>query len=184
MWNRFVSACLFVSAAWAQSHREFGSNRRIPEITTTGVLVDGGCIDRSKLNLARPPLPVTRGEDGDRENPAASVSAKGVTVNQDVVSRERADILGHLTPEMRNRQTDATCAITAASRAFALLTTDGRLLDLDSGGVTLAMQAMMSTKAGRAMMDGTGPAIKPEAELKGYVQKDNLVVSSVQVKQK
>jgi hypothetical protein len=76
-------------------------------------------------------------------------------------------------------QADRSCAITRATRGFALLTKDGRLLNLNEGGNTLAMQALHAIPDGRAMLNGTGGGIKPKVTLRGRVHGDRVIVEKI-----
>ena len=77
------------------------------------------------------------------------------------------------------RQPDRSCAVNGATRGFALLMPDGRLLNLDEGGNTMAIQGIHSIPAGRAMLNGTGGALKPQVTLRGRVQGDRLIVEKI-----
>jgi hypothetical protein len=173
----------------------------LDDLVITGILVDGGCVDRSSLNLrwpadggtaTTPSQPAeqvkhqekqaTPAKTGSSERVSTgSLDAKGVAVTQTTANNERNDVLRHLTPDLRTRQGDPMCAITGSTRGFALLMANGRLVDLDEGGNTYAMQAVMSDSAGRAMMNGEGPPIKPRTEVKGKVRGDRLIVSELKL---
>jgi hypothetical protein len=74
---------------------------------------------------------------------------------------------------------DRLCAITRATRGFALLTKDGRLLNLNEGGNTLAVHALHANPAGRAMLNGTGGGIKPPVTLRGRIHGDRVIVEKI-----
>jgi hypothetical protein len=145
-------------------------------LIVSGMLIDGSCPDRSSLNLhewpevAPAPLP---------NNSSGGVSAKGVTVDAKTLQRERGDVLAHQVPDLRMRQPDPTCAITGSTRSFALLMDNGRLLNLDEGGNTLAGQSLYVDPAGRAMLNGRGPGLKPRIIVEGRIQGDKLIVSKI-----
>jgi hypothetical protein len=148
----------------------------------SGTLVDGGCINRTDHNLGQQPLNFTSsiaiapGSAGDQALNEGSSS--GITVSPQTLQGERADIMPHQVPDMRTRQTDPTCAITANTRDISLLLGNGRLLRLDPGGNIYAWQGVYATSAGRAMLNGFAPGVKPLAKMKGYIQGNTLVVAS------
>jgi hypothetical protein len=107
------------------------------------------------------------------------VSAAGVTVDADTLQKERSDIMAHQVPDLRMRQPDATCAITGGTRSFAVLMDNGRLLNLDEGGNTLATQSLLADPEGRALYNGTGPAVKPRVVIQGRIHGDKLIVDQV-----
>jgi hypothetical protein len=83
----------------------------------------------------------------------------------------------------RSRQTccsirfaDDSCGITGDTKAFALLTSQGRLLNLDEGGNTWAAQAVQSSEEGHALLNGMGSSFKPRVTIKGEIYADQLVV--------
>ena len=131
----------------------------------SGILVDASCDDRSVLNLQQQPVEAL-------PQPAPKNNARaGQKLN--------ADAVAHQPPDVVTRQPDRSCAISGATRGFALLMPDGRLLNLDEGGNTMAIQGIQSTAAGRAMLNGTGGAVKPLATLRGRVQGDRLIVEKI-----
>lgn len=144
----------------------------------SGILVDGTCPDRSSLNLhsqptqpalAATPAPQTTSPD----------SASGITVDANTMNSERSDVLAHQVPDLLMRQADPSCAITGGTRGFALLTSQGRLLNLDEGGTTYAWQILNSLPEGRALLNGSGGGVKPQVTLRGRVQGDRLIVERV-----
>jgi hypothetical protein len=168
--------------------------------TVAGMLVDAGCGDRSQNNLLSPPIgtdqeappePVKEASaqdaaragigfaTGTAEPHAVATSASGITVDQQTLEREQADVLMHQVRDLYSRQPDMTCGVTGDTKAFALLTESGRLLDLDEGGNTWASQTVQSTDAGRRLLNGKGPAIKPRVTVTGRIFGDRLVVESL-----
>jgi hypothetical protein len=160
------------------SRGRIGHQDPIPKgpLMVSGLLVDGSCEERSSLNLrqrpelAPAPLP---------KQPAGGISAGGVSVDAQTLQRERGDVLAHQVPDLRMRETDPTCAITGSSRSFALLMDNGRLVNLDEGGNTLVVQYLQTDPAGRALLNGTGPAIKPRIMIRGRIYNSNLIVEKI-----
>ena len=137
----------------------------------SGILVDASCDDRSSLNLRQRPAP----DIAPPPNPRAPVAA-------DPRSREaaeRAGVTPHENADLRTRQPDPSCAVNGGTRAFALLLPNGRLLNLDEGGTTLVWQRLNSLPQGRAMLNGAGPAFKPQFTLRGRVNGDRLIVDRI-----
>lgn len=166
----------------------------------SGTLVDAGCQNRSAENLASAPIPLAveapaepqqeeafensqRAQYGyankDVQPQSSAITASGITVDKQTLDLEREDVASHQTKDLYTRQPDDSCAITGDTKAFALLTDKGRLLDLDEGGNTWAWQAVQSTDAGRAVLSGTGPAFKPHVVVKGQIWADKLIVDSL-----
>ena len=141
-----------------------------------GILVDASCLDRSALNLKQPPVATG---SADTVKPAGPVSAKGVTVDSQTADRERADALAKQTADLRTRQQDPGCAVTGATVSFAVLLDDGRLLNLDEGGNTLAGQAVRANAAGNAMLNGSGSPFKPWVTIVGRPEQDRVVVEKI-----
>jgi hypothetical protein len=166
------------SQSWNRGR--IGTQQPLPHgfLTLSGTLVDGSCDDRTTLNLRQPPTQPTPATTPSQPQGKPG-SASGVTVDAKTLQTERADVMPHQTPDLLLRQPDLSCAITGSTRAFALLLPDGRLLNLDEGGVTLATQAMNSLPEGRAVLNGTGPGIKPQVTLRGQVQGDRLIVQKI-----
>lgn len=165
-----------------------GSQEMMPqnELTLGGVLVDASCEDRSAANLRAHPVPLAaqlpaQPSTAQQNNPPkqGSVTAGGITVDAATIERERADIMAHQVPDMLTRQEDPTCAITASTRGYALLMDNGRLLNLDEGGNTLATAGVLADARGRAMLNGQAPGIKPRAVVKGWVYGDRVVVDTI-----
>lgn len=141
----------------------------------SGTLVDATCNDRTSLNLreqpTKPAMATTDSAPEGREG-----SASGVNVDAQTMQNERGDALAHQVPDLMTRQPDPSCAITGGTREFALLTGEGRLLNLDEGGTTYAWQALNSLPEGRAVLNGTGGGVKPQVVVRGRVQGDRLIV--------
>jgi hypothetical protein len=169
-------------------------------VVLTGTLVDAGCQNRSAENLASAPmqLNVTQPAEPAEEEAfektqrtqlpfagqnvlpeSATTTASGITVDKATLDAERADVVSHQVPDLYSRQPDDSCAITGDTKAFALLLSNGRLLNLDEGGNTWAFQAVQSTDAGRAVLSGTGSPFKPRATVKGEIWADQLLVESL-----
>ena len=144
-------------------------------LTLHGIVVDAACRDRSAQNLRRPPegfpTPPAQAKTAD--------SAHGITIDPRVAEKERADALAHQVPDMRDRSSDETCGITGQTSSFGMLLDDGKFLILDSGGNTLMQDAIQSSAAGHAMLDGNGPALKPKATVQGTILRDRLKVAEV-----
>jgi hypothetical protein len=126
------------------------------------MLIDASCGDRTAWNLRLPPEPLP--EDSVRDRATANTPP---------------DVTEQLTEDTVARQNDRTCAVTGGTRAFALLTSEGRLLNLDEGGNTLVVQRLHSIPAGRAMLNGAGPGIKPFVTIHGRAQGDRLIVGKI-----
>jgi hypothetical protein len=174
-----------------------------PEVTLGGILMDASCGNRTAMNLSQSPQPLmgaapvqtaAEAQSGTAmrtqqgfANPggkqeAPSVSVQGITVDAKTIQAERADVLEHQVADLRSRQVDPTCAITGASHSFAILMGNGRYLNLDGGGNTLVAEALQANAAGRAVLNGTGAGIKPEATVKGKIRADKVIVESLKLK--
>jgi hypothetical protein len=141
-----------------------------------GILVDASCQDRSSLNLRQVPVSLAGSET---PNNAGAVSAKGVTVDSNTADRERSDAIAKQTADLRTRQQDPTCAVAGATVSFAVLLDDGRLLNLDEGGNTMAGQAIHVSPAGHAMLNGSASPFKPGITLLGRPERDRIVVERI-----
>lgn len=159
------------------------------ESTIQGLLVDAGCADRSRWNLALPPeqlasaQPATPAQSGQ---PAATkgeeaAQSNGVTIDAKTAGSERQDVTMVMNSELAARQSDPTCAIKANTRAYGVLLPNGRLLDLDSGGNTYAAMAVQHTPQGRAMINGKGPGFKPQVKVSGQIQGDRILTQRLTV---
>jgi hypothetical protein len=167
-----------------------GTQDAVPNqpITFTGTLVDAGCRDRSPFNLRQAPhlSPAAGAAPGTaiREDQAESRegrASKGITVDAKTLDAERADIMNHQVPDLRTRQADLACAITGATRAFAIVMENGRLVDLDEGGNTRALQAVQSNPEGRAMLNGNGPGVKPRVMVTARLHGDRAVIDRLRI---
>jgi hypothetical protein len=147
------------------------------QVTVSGILIDGACEDRTSLNMRSQPLPLPPVQPAPRSS--GTVSSGGISVDAQTIEKERADVMPHQVPDQRTRQEDPTCAVTAATSLFAVLTDSGRLLNLDQGGNTLASQALLGNSRGRAMLNGQGPGIKPRIAVKGWIFDDKVIVDSI-----
>jgi hypothetical protein len=166
-------------------------------VEISGILVDAGCSDRSQENLARKPAQMNltapaataeqqqvmndqRAKTGfagkDVQPQPPGIQAHGITVDKETLDQEQADVLQHQVRDLYSRQPDDSCGITGDTKAFALLTDQGRLLNLDEGGNTWAVQAVQSTEEGRALLNGMGSSFKPRVTIKGEIYTDQLVV--------
>jgi hypothetical protein len=183
----------------AQSPEKLNSNFQ----TFRGTLVDAGCRDFSTYNLSRSPVSLAGStpaqtpqamagakstnakQPGAAPNGGADSSgprtASGITVDAQTLAAERTDVMPHQVPDLMSRQSDPTCAVRANTRAYALLLPNGRLLDLDEGGNTFANVAVDGSSAGRAMLAGQAPGMKPQTVVKGRLMGDKIVATSVQL---
>ena len=175
-----------------------------PIVTLYGTLVDAGCRNRTALNMSLPSVPFTAAapaqspaavqagaqmraaqgyqdaaQPANQQNPP--ISAYGVNVDSKTLAAERSDVLEHQVPDLHSRQMDPTCAITGATHAFSIVLKDGRMLNLDDGGNTYATVAIQGSAAGRAMLEGKGGGLKPDAVIKGRMRADKVVVQSLKL---
>jgi len=151
------------------------AHKELPgSLTWNGTLVDAGCRDRTNLNLHQAPEPGPAPVPSAQ--PANEISAHGITVNRKTLAAERSDITPHQVPDMISREADPTCAITGGTRAFALLLDSGRLVNLNEGGNTLAIEALQSSAAGWALLAGTGAGLKPRVTVEGRLRDDRILV--------
>jgi hypothetical protein len=149
------------SQSWTRGR--LGTQKPIPEKSAehTGILIDASCDDRTALNLSRAPeQPDLAPSPGPSRPKGSGTPPAGA-------------------PDVVARQPDRSCSITGSTRGYALLTPEGRLLNLDEGGNTFVTQALPSNPAGRAMLNGSGPGLKPQATLRGRVQGDRLIVEKI-----
>jgi hypothetical protein len=166
-------------------------------VEISGILVDAGCSDRSQENLLRAPAqmnlqaPAVTSEEAQALNEQRSktgfagkdvqpqppgIQAHGITIDKETLDQEQADVLQHQVRDLYSRQPDDSCGITGDTKEFALLTDQGRLLNLDQGGNSWAWQAVQSSDEGRALLNGTGSPFKPRVTIKGEIWTDQLVV--------
>jgi hypothetical protein len=148
-------------------------------LTLHGMLVDASCPDRSSGNLAQGPEKRNLVPAQPAPTNNGGVSSHGVTVDSKTIQTERADVMPHQVPDMRSRAMDPTCAITASTRGLAMLLDNGRLLNLDEGGNTLALQQIDGSASGRAMLNGSAPGLKPHAVIVGTIHGDRLTVNKI-----
>ena len=142
--------------------------------TWTGILVDAGCLNRDAWTLRSPPIQQLATEPGAR-------SVSGITIAPRVLKAERAEATLPDTPDHASRYSSASCALTAETRAFALLQDDGHLLNLDEGGNTLALESFQSTPAGHSILNGKTGGLKPRVRVEARRQGDTLKADSVQL---
>ena len=143
----------------------------------SGMLLDASCLDRNLRNLLSPPTQ-------EIAVPAKQEVAKvpGITVAPRVIRREQAETLLTHTPDHASRYHSASCALTADTKAFALLLLpDGPLLDLNEAGNTLAMESFQATSIGREILNGKTGGWKPHAVVKGLRQGDEIKAASVSI---
>ncbi len=161
--------------------------RQSSVVTMKGMLFDAGCRDRTSLNLTSPPetlaqaMPVETTPEtqaASKGNPNA-VTAHGISVDSKTMDAERADALRYHNPDMVTRQADRSCAITGGTTGYAVRLDDGRVLDLDEGGNTLASESVLASKSGRAMLNGTAFGFKPRVTIVGHVRGDRLMVQQI-----
>ena len=167
-----------------QHGRPTPESQNVGASTLSGILIDGSCAERSSMNLRRPAETQQAQAPAQPPNAASNnpprsgaVSAKGIHVDAATINAERSDVMQNQVPEMFERQTDPTCAVTGSTSSFALLLDDGRLLDLDEGGNTLAQVALRANPAGRAMLNGGGPGVKPRVEVKGFIRSRRVLIT-------
>jgi hypothetical protein len=183
---RISGFALLALVASAQSQREQKEVEALHATNGTfrGVLIDAGCRDRSLWNINRPPesqaaaaAPFSNGTVG-----AQATQASGISVDSKTMDAERSDVTQVMTiNDLSARQSDPTCAIKANTRAYAVLLSDGRLLDLDEGGNTYATAAVQGSPQGRAMMNGRGPGFKPAVTVMGRVHGDRIFADQVKL---
>ena len=142
-------------------------------MTWSGMMVDAGCRDRSPENLlARPTDSLAVEEHSEKP-------ARGITVAPRILKAERGEVTLPDTPDHASRYSSASCALTADTKAFALLLPDGVLLELDEGGNTLALDAFQSTPAGAAILNGKVGGVKPLAKVTGLQAGRRIKAQSV-----
>jgi hypothetical protein len=166
------------SQIWTRGR--IGTQQPLPHgmMTMSGILVDASCDDRSSLNLRQPPTQPTPATTPSQPNGVPG-NSNGISVSSKTMQNERADVMEHQNPDLLMRQPDLSCAITGSTRSFALLLPNGRLLNFDEGGATLATQSLNSLPEGRALLNGTGPGIKPQVTVRGRVLGDRLIVDKI-----
>ncbi len=145
--------------------------------TVSGVLVDASCRDRTTLNLRQKPVTDVAGQR-ETAQPSSSTAPKTPPAG-DSSDSARQSAIAQMVPDALAREEDMSCAVTGGTTNYALLLDDGRLLNMDQGGNTLAAQAVQSTAEGRAMLNGAGPAFKPRVKVRGRVGGDEIVVEKI-----
>jgi hypothetical protein len=158
------------------------------QVSLRGILIDAGCQDRESPNLRSPAESLQAESPAEPPNAAqgnppmnGAVSAKGITVDAATLKAERTGAMASRVPELFERQSDPTCSITGSTTSFALLADNGQLIDLDAGGNTLALEAVESTDAGRALLNGHGPGVKPRVTVTGQIRGERLVTQDLSV---
>jgi hypothetical protein len=140
----------------------------------TGTLVDGGCRDRSLENLRAPAADAPAVASNPPANPP-----KGISVAPQVMKAERSRATMPDTLDHASRYSSTSCALTAETKAFALLLPNGQLMELDEGGNTLAFDAFQSTAAGAAILNGKVGGWKPQAKVTGLQSGRRIKTHSV-----
>lgn len=150
-------------------------------VTVRGLLVDAGCRNRSTSNLYKPvtPLPAATPNGAMQGGNSGPNSVNGITVDQQTLAQERADILPHLVPDMLARQADQTCSVTGQTTQYSVLLQNGRFIDLDYAGDTLANEVVFATPQGQAMLNGTGPGVKMQVTVSGRVTGNRIFVEQL-----
>jgi hypothetical protein len=141
--------------------------------------LDAGCTDRTLSNLRSQPvdaLAILK----EPQKPAEG-SADGIRVSPKVVKAERAEAVLPRTPDHASRYANASCALTADTKAFMLLLADNTLLVLDEGGNTLAFEAFEGSPAGQAILNGKVGGLKPQATVAGVRIGERLKARSVEL---
>jgi len=147
----------------------------------SGVLLDAGCKNRSVDNLRSAPV-AELATIKEPQKPAEG-SADGIQVAPGTVKSERGKAVLPRTPDHASRYSNASCALTADTKAFMLLTSDGTLLNLDEGGNTLAFEAFQDSAAGQSILNGKVGGLKPQATIVGVRAGDRLKARSVELHQ-
>jgi hypothetical protein len=163
--------------------------RESARVSVSGMLFDAGCKDRSSLNLASAPetLPGAMPAETTAESQAAAgaknsgsvASAHGIAVDAKTLTAERSDIVLHQVPDLATRQADPSCAVTGGTSGYAVRLDDGRIFNLDEGGNTLAAEAVMASKDGRAMLNGAAYGFKPRVKMLGHTRGDRFIVEQI-----
>jgi hypothetical protein len=185
----FIFTVLICGIAAAQSSLPSAPGKTM---TWRGTLIDAGCSDRSTANLrksaaAGPATAPDKASADPADAPDGSaakngaVSAQGISIDEKTAQAERGDSLKKHTQDHLTRQADPSCAINGSTSAFALLLSNGTLLNLDAGGNTKAAELIQSTPRGMAMLNGTAAGEKPAAVIKGARQGDELHVATMRL---
>lgn len=161
-----------------------GSQASVPigAQTWTGVLVDAGCPNRDAVALSGVPAGTLATEPGGATaTPRTGGGAHGIAVSGQTLERQRSDAMAQQVPDLRARNTDPACSVTATTRGFALYLPDGALKNLDEGGNTLAAVAFEGSPQGQAVMNGKSLGDKPRASVKGVMQGDRIIVQDIRL---
>ncbi len=196
-----VCVVLFASVAVAQLDQKTNKENMVRDrgqtpvrresapVALAGMLFDGGCKDRSSLNLSAPAESLTAAMPAETPaeasaatgNSGHSTSADGISVDAKTLAAERSDIVIHQVPDLTTRQVDPSCAVTGGTSGYAVRLDDGRILNLDEGGNTLAADAILGSKDGRAMLNGAAYGFKPRVKILGRVRGDHLIVNQIDI---
>jgi hypothetical protein len=141
--------------------------------TWTGILVDAGCPNRDAVALSGAPAGTLATEPGG--------GAHGTAVSGQTLDRERSDAMAQQVPDLRARNADPSCAVTALTRGFALYLPDGALKNLDEGGNTMAVVVFEGSPQGQAVVNGKSLGEKPRASVKGVMQGDRIIVQDIRL---
>lgn len=144
-----------------------------------GILVDGGCRNRTTFNLRQTP----ENRMGTPAQQPQNLAAKGITVSPKTSQNERGDILIHMVPDLIAGEADPTCGVTGGTRSFGVLLDDGRYFDLDDAGNAFAPEAVYATKSGRDMLNGRGAAVKPRVTIEGRVRGTRIMADSLRARE-
>jgi hypothetical protein len=148
-----------------------------PTRTWTGILLDAGCPMREAVTPGVPPA----GEQVRSPEPQAAEAPPPAAPAPVPGDPQREDVLRLLTPDLRARQMDMSCAITGHTRGFAIWLPDGQVKRFDEGGNTRALAAFQATPQGQAVLAGRTPGSNPRAQITGHEQGDRLVVQAIRI---
>ena len=154
-------------------------SRQTPEVRVSGMLFDAGCRDRSPLNVTSRPESLTSALPAQPAAPPNAAVSRGIDVNSKTLEGERADVVQHQVRDLLTRQQDPSCAITGGTSGYAVRLDDGRILNLDEGGNTLAGEAVLGSNDGRAMLNGTAYGFKPRVTIAGHIRGDRIFVNQI-----
>jgi hypothetical protein len=140
-------------------------------------MLDDGCTNRRLDNLSAQPTDALASAREPQKSP------QGIRVAPQVLKAERAEATLPRTPDHASRYSSSSCALTADTKAFMLLMSDGTLLDLDGGGNTLAFEAFQATPTGQAILNGKVGGLKPPATVMGIRTGNRLKAKSVEIHQ-
>jgi hypothetical protein len=138
--------------------------------TWTGLMVDAGCATRDTVALSNAPSGRLAVAPGGAQN------SHGAAPNT-----ENADAIAQQTPDLRARNADPSCAVTAVTRGYAVFLPDGELKNFDEGGNTKAAVAFEGTAAGQAVMNGRSLGDKPRVSVTGAQSGDRIVVQDIRI---